>query len=57
MEDIYSPPLNIRVFDKRLYGQLPMVGIHVIKILKDRPSAHPTATQSTDSNSYCWSVL
>ena len=32
---MYAPPLNIRIFDKRAFGQLPMVGVHVIKTLQD----------------------
>jgi hypothetical protein len=33
-EQIYAPPLNIRVYDKRAFGQLPMVGCQVIKTLE-----------------------
>ena len=32
---MYAPPLNIRILDKRAFGQLPMVGVHVIKTLQD----------------------
>ena len=37
-EDLYAPPLNIRIFDKKNFGfiqYMPLVGIHVIKSLKD----------------------
>ena len=34
-EELYAPPLNIRIFDKRNFGRLPLVGTHVIKSLKD----------------------
>ena len=34
-EDLYAPPLNIRVLDKRAFGRQPMVGTHVIGSLKD----------------------
>ena len=37
-EDLYAPPLNIRIFDKRNFGftqYMPLVGIHIIKSLKD----------------------
>ena len=34
-EELYSPPLNIRILDKRNFGRLPMVGTHIIKSLKD----------------------
>jgi len=33
-EDLYAPPLNIRVLDKRAFGRQPMVGTHVIGSLK-----------------------
>ena len=33
-EDLYAPPLNIRVCDKRAFGRQPMVGTHVIGSLK-----------------------
>ena len=34
-EELYAPPLNIRIFDKRNFGRLPLVGIHVIKSVND----------------------
>ena len=37
-EDLYAPPLNIRIFDKRNFGftqYMPLVGIHIIKSIKD----------------------
>ena len=34
-EELYTPPLNIRILDKRSFGRMPLVGTHVIKSLKD----------------------
>lgn len=34
-EEKYAPPLNIKILDKRAFGQLPMVGTNVIKTLED----------------------
>ena len=34
-EELYAPPLNIRILDKRSFGRQPMVGTHIIKSLKD----------------------
>ena len=34
-EELYCPPLNVRILDKRTFGRLPMVGTHVVKSLKD----------------------
>ena len=34
-EELYAPPLSIRIFDKRNFGRLPLVGTHIIKSLKD----------------------
>ena len=34
-EELYCPPLNIRILDKRTFGRLPMVGTHIVKSLKD----------------------
>ena len=34
-EELYTPPLNIRVRDNRQFGRKPMVGIHVIKSLEE----------------------
>ncbi len=34
-EERYAPPLNIKILDKRAFGQLPMVGTHIIKTLED----------------------
>ena len=33
-EELYAPPLNIRVMDKRSFGRCPLVGTHVVKTLK-----------------------
>ena len=50
MEDLYAPPLTIKVKDERSFGQCPLVGTHVVKSLRDymvdepRPSdAHKLA--------------
>ena len=34
-EELYCPPLNIRILDKRTFGRLPMVGTNIVKSLKD----------------------
>lgn len=33
-EELYAPPLNIRVRDNRQFGRKPLVGIYVIKSLE-----------------------
>lgn len=33
-EELYTPPMNIRVRDNRQFGRKPMVGIHVLKSLE-----------------------
>ena len=33
-EPIYAPPFTIRVYDRRLFGQTPLVGSCVIKSLE-----------------------
>ena len=33
VEDMYSPPINIRVKDNRAFGRKPLVGIHSVKAL------------------------
>ena len=33
-EELYAPPLNIHVMDKRSFGRCPLVGTHVVKTLK-----------------------
>ena len=35
VEDVYSPPLNIRVFDQRKFGYSPLVGNCTITSLKE----------------------
>ena len=32
-EELYAPPLNIRVRDHRQFGRKPLVGIHTVKSL------------------------
>jgi hypothetical protein len=34
-EPLYSPPLNIKILDKRPFGRKPLVGVHIIKSLRD----------------------
>ena len=56
-EEVYAPPLNIRILDKRTFGRLPMVGTHIVKSLKDFhrdpvPSdAHKAAVQGRETSS------
>ncbi len=33
-EELYTPPMNIRVRDNRQFGRKPMVGVHVLKSLE-----------------------
>ena len=33
-EDLYAPPMNIKVKDHRSFGRKPIVGFHVIKSLE-----------------------
>lgn len=35
VKEEYSPPFNIRVYDNRLFGRKPMVGIHTIRSLQN----------------------
>lgn len=32
---MYAPPFTIRVYDKRQFGQIPLVGSHTIRTLED----------------------
>ena len=34
-EELYTPPVNIRVRDNRQFGRKPMVGIHVLKSVEN----------------------
>lgn len=34
-EEIYTPPMNIRVIDHRAFGRKPIVGVAVLKRLMD----------------------
>jgi hypothetical protein len=34
-EELYMPPMNIRVRDHRQFGRKPTVGIHVLKSLEE----------------------
>ena len=33
-EDLYAPPMNIKVKDHRSFGRKPVVGFHIIKSLE-----------------------
>ena len=33
-EELYTPPMNIRVRDNRQFGRKPLVGVHTIKSLE-----------------------
>lgn len=33
-EELYMPPMNVRIKDHREFGRKPTVGIHVIKSLE-----------------------
>lgn len=33
-EELYCPPLNIRVMDKRSFGRCPLVGTNIVKSLR-----------------------
>ena len=33
-EELYAPPLNIRVRDNRQFGRKPLIGIYVVKSLE-----------------------
>ena len=33
-EDLYAPPMNIKVKDHRSFGRKPIVGFHIIKSLE-----------------------
>ena len=45
-EDLYAPPLNIKVKDHRSFGRKPVVGFHVIKSL-EQFRCDPTAPSLT----------
>ena len=34
-EELYTPPMNIRVKDNRQFGRKPLVGVNVIKSLEE----------------------
>ena len=34
-EELYTPPMNIRVRDSRQFGRRPLVGVHVVKSLEE----------------------
>ena len=35
VEELYTPPLNIRLLDHRSFGVKPLVGTHMIKSLQE----------------------
>ena len=35
VEDVYSPPINIRVFDQRKFGYIPLIGSCTLTSLKE----------------------
>ena len=45
-EDLYAPPMNIKVKDHRSFGRKPVVGFHVIKSL-EQFRCDPTAPSLT----------
>lgn len=51
VEDMYSPPINIRVKDNRAFGRKPLVGIHSVKSLgrfKCKLPSQQTAEDETE---------
>ena len=51
VEDMYSPPINIRVKDNRAFGRKPLVGIHSVKSLgpfKCKLSSQKTADEDSE---------
>ena len=51
VEDLYSPPINIRVKDNRAFGRKPLVGIHSVKSLgpfKCKLPSQKTAQDETE---------
>jgi hypothetical protein len=45
-EDLYAPPMNIKVKDHRSFGRKPVVGFHIIKSL-EQFRCDPTAPSLT----------
>ena len=43
-ENLYAPPLNICVMDKRSFCRCPLVGLHVVKSLKKYRVDHPKSS-------------
>lgn len=51
VDDMYSPPINIRVKDNRAFGRKPLVGIHSVKLLgpfKCKLPSQQTAEDETE---------
>lgn len=49
VEDVYSPPINIRVRDNRTFGRKPLVGIHSVKHLSTFKCKLPSSLKQDDS--------
>lgn len=47
-EELYTPPMNIRVRDNRQFGRKPLVGVNIIKTL-EAYRCEPTQTQDEDT--------
>ncbi len=45
----YCPPINLRVFDKRTFGRLPLVGLHVIKSISEYKVDQETIVQHREA--------
>lgn len=50
VEDLYSPPINIRVRDNRAFGRKPLVGIHSVKSLGAFKCRLPSSSQTSDDS-------
>lgn len=48
-EELYMPPMNIRVIDHRNFGRHPTVGVHVLKTLEEFRS-NPLQESNADAN-------
>ena len=50
-EELYTPPLNIRVRDNRPFGRKPLVGVHVVKSLEAFKCQPPGDSDDDDGQS------
>jgi len=48
-EELYAPPLNIRVLDNRSFGRKPTVGLHVVKSLASHAAPALSAPTEKDA--------